>query len=445
MSEDSPPAEATRRQGWTRACEGILRFEFGRRTSTALARAIASLDEDERGLRSIRPAIATTAPGDRREMFREKRGVFPAKRRADRSRSLRPKFLTMLAFAAALAMLATIAAALFGRTMGQPLLEVASGSKVIVERNGETFEPTRALMLQPGDLTRVVGSNAVTISYAPENTRFELHPGTALMVRDWTRGKQFDLREGRLDARVARQRPFQPMVVRTPKAEARVLGTQFTLTVSANATRLDVAQGRVALTRTNPPAGVKVSAGHYAIAADGIELNALPQTGRLLREIWTGIPADSLNDLLYHADYPDRPTARDFVNAFESSEIQTNNFGCRLIGYVHPPVTGEYTFWIAAAAAGILWLSPDENPAGKVRIALAPGGEPHDWDAQPRGGDVGMPKSEPIPLETGRRYFIQAVQRTAQGSSHLSVAWQRPGAERELISGAFLSPYKTKE
>ena len=140
-----------------------------------------------------------------------------------------------------------------------------------------------------------------------------------------------------------------------------------------------------------------------------------------------------------------RPTARDFLKSFETDEVQTNNFGCRLIGYVHPAVTGKYTFWIAAAANATLWLSPDDDPANKVCIASAPGGLPRQWDARPRGISVDEPQSPPITLVAGRRYFIQAAQKTGRGSSHLAVAWQPPGGDRDVISGDFLSPFKPKK
>jgi hypothetical protein len=54
-----------------------------------------------------------------------------------------------------------------------------------------------------------------------------------------------------------------------------------------------------------------------------------------------------------------------------------------------------------------------------------------------------MPQSPKVRLVAGRRYFIQAVQKTASGSAHLEVAWKIPDAEREIISGEFLSPVKT--
>src|SRR5438094_764646 len=82
-----------------------------------------------------------------------------------------------------------------------------------------------------------------------ENPRIMIEPGTELKVTGLSRGKRFDLGVGKLEASVARQRPFRPLVVTTVQAEARVVGTRFTLAVTTNATRLEVTQGKVKLTR----------------------------------------------------------------------------------------------------------------------------------------------------------------------------------------------------
>ena len=65
-----------------------------------------------------------------------------------------------------------------------------------------------------------------------------IEPGTELKVTDLSHGKRFALGLGKLEASVARQRPFRPLVVTTAQAEARVLGTRFTLAATTNATRV---------------------------------------------------------------------------------------------------------------------------------------------------------------------------------------------------------------
>ncbi|HEX7897191.1 MAG TPA: FecR domain-containing protein [Planctomycetota bacterium] len=78
------------------------------------------------------------------------------------------------------------------------------------------------------------------------------------------RGDPFVLERGSFRAEVKpRERPF---VVRTADAEIRVLGTL--LILSTGPTRLDVAEGKVALTRLADGKSVIVEAGQFALARD---------------------------------------------------------------------------------------------------------------------------------------------------------------------------------
>src|SRR5207245_7183545 len=130
------------------------------------------------------------------------------------------------------------------------------------------------------------------ISFAPENTRIMIKPGTELKVTELSHGKRFALGLGKLEASVARQRPFRPLVVTTAQAEARVLGTRFTLAATTNATRLEVADGKVRLKRLSDGEAVRVGAGNYTVAAPGYELAPQPLTGSILREYWTNLPGE---------------------------------------------------------------------------------------------------------------------------------------------------------
>ncbi len=350
-----------------------------------------------------------------------------------------------LALAASVAFFVGLSVWLFPVTDNTPRLAAAPGTRVTLERGGQATTVSDAVALAAGDVLRTgdaTGSNAVTLHYGRERTQISLSAESELKVLNWAKGKHLELREGKLEATVARQRLFRPMVVTTPNAEARVLGTEFSLTVTTNHTRLEVAAGRVRLTRRSDGAAVKVNAGHYAIVAGGTELNALPQTGAILREIWTGIPGGDIRDLLEHPDYPAKPAHRDLLKTFETPVIETNNFGCRLVGYLHPPVTGNYMFWIASGGDATLWLSPDDDPSRTVAVASAPGGLLRAWDAPGGLSDVARPQSPKIPLVAGRCYFIQVVQKTVSGSSYLAVAWQPPDGQRQVISGEFLSPFK---
>jgi hypothetical protein len=193
---------------------------------------------------------------------------------------------------------------LFWPAVGRPVLLVTSLGSVVVERRGESIGVLNRLALQPDDMVAVGQGEIATIDFLPETTRLELTPGTTVKLLGWANGKEIELRQGDLKANVARQRIFRPFRVRSAQAEARVLGTTFLLAAGTNMTRLEVSEGKVRFTRRSDDKHVDVTKGHYAIAAAGADLTSLPQTGSLLREIWTDVPGAEVNDLLDHPNYP---------------------------------------------------------------------------------------------------------------------------------------------
>jgi len=149
-----------------------------------------------------------------------------------------------------------------------------------------------------------------------------------------------------------------------------------------------------------------------------------------------------LNVLLNYAGYPDNPDASEWRTSFEGQTDWRDGYGTRVRGYLYPPQTGDYTFWIATDDQSQLWLSTDETPEKAVQIASVPGWVPsRDFDNT--GGGSGGPeqKSKAITLQAGKKYYIWAIMSEGGGGDNLAVAWQGPGiASRAVIEGKYLSP-----
>lgn len=130
------------------------------------------------------------------------------------------------------------------------------------------------------------------------------------------------------------------------------------------------------------------------------------------------------------------PTRTDQLNSFEGPTNIDTNYGARIRGYICPPVTGDYIFWIASNDHSELWLSTDDNPANKRRIAsLTNATDQYEWEKFP------SQKSARIALTTGQRYYIEALHKQGLGSDHIAVGWRIPGGTLDRpISGAWLSP-----
>jgi len=162
-------------------------------------------------------------------------------------------------------------------------------------------------------------------------------------------------------------------------------------------------------------------------------------TGTILREYWTGISGSKLSSLMSHPNYPNSPSGTSFQNLFEAPVNWADNYGTRMRGYVHPPVTGSYVFWISGDDESKLWLSTSESPANKVLIARVPS-----WSSSRQWNKYPEQQSGSITLVGGQQYYIEALQKEGSGGDNLAVGWKLPdGALERPIPGSRLSPFTT--
>lgn len=181
---------------------------------------------------------------------------------------------------------------------------------------------------------------------------------------------------------------------------------------------------------SSAPPSTSVDANDTTAASSGA-------TGRILREIWWGLGGATVGDLTAHPRFRAGPDDIEYLSALESSSMG-KDYGERLRGYLYPPVDGDYRFWIASDDSSELWLSTDDNPQNKRYLAGVNGWTPRlAWDQQEGQASVA------IPLEQGKRYYIEVLHKQADQKDNLSVAWQIPGRERVVIDGGYLSPVGT--
>ncbi len=160
----------------------------------------------------------------------------------------------------------------------------------------------------------------------------------------------------------------------------------------------------------------------------------VPGLGFAKRELWLNIGGGTnVADLTSNAAYPYSPSdVNDKMPNFEANPNQ-DNYGGRLSAWLHVPVPGKYTFWIASDDSGQLFLGSDQDSA--VLIASVSGyTNSQEWDK------YASQKSQPITLAAGR-YYLMALWKEGGGGDHCAAAWQGAGIpNRELISGGYLMP-----
>jgi len=153
-----------------------------------------------------------------------------------------------------------------------------------------------------------------------------------------------------------------------------------------------------------------------------------------LRELWTGIQYNDVGSI--PTETP--PDGTSVLTLFEDPANYGDNYGTRVSGYICPPATGNYTFWIASNDHSELWLSTDDNRSNRRLIAYVAGHtNPRQWNK------FSTQESLPIQLVTGQRYYIEALHKEGIGTDHMAVGWQLPdGTLERPIPGNRLTPYE---
>jgi DNA-directed RNA polymerase specialized sigma24 family protein len=161
----------------------------------------------------------------------------------------------------------------------------------------------------------------------------------------------------------------------------------------------------------------------------------LQAPGLIRREIYNNIGGGSVSDLTGNPAFPDHPSTVTYDPSFSFPENQVPNYGTRMRGYLHAPVTGEYQFWVSGDDNCELWLSSDQGEVHKrliARVITYTGVQ--EWTHEP------SQQSEPITLQSGHVYYIEALHKQGFGGAHLAVGWRLPdGTLERPIPGGRLS------
>jgi len=156
-------------------------------------------------------------------------------------------------------------------------------------------------------------------------------------------------------------------------------------------------------------------------------------TGSILREVWNNISGTSVANIPLGTP----PGFSENISSFQTVSNSGDNYGQRIRGYICPPITGNYIFWISSDDNSELWLSSNDQQANEVKIASVPG-----WTYPGEWIKYGTQQSVSKYLVAGQKYFIEAFHKEGSQGDHLAVGWQLPnGSQEKPIPGIRLSPF----
>ncbi len=197
--------------------------------------------------------------------------------------------------------------------------------------------------------------------------------------------------------------------------------------------------------------GTNIEAGNYVLTAKAFDdkgdsavsdtvrvtFTGCSGSGFITGQGYTGIAGAQVINLTSNPKFPNSPDVVANLSNFEYGPNLGDNYGGWVRGFICAPISGPYTFYIASDEQSELWLSKDDNPVNKVKIAFLNSPVPfRAWNT------YFTQKSAPVTLVKGVRYYIESLHKENTGNDHLSVAWTLPGGAFEgPIPGSRLSPF----
>ena len=163
-------------------------------------------------------------------------------------------------------------------------------------------------------------------------------------------------------------------------------------------------------------------------------------TGFLKFEQWTGLSTSDNsidNTLLIDPKYPTKPDLVTYTSSFNSRPVFPDDshegYGARMSGWITPPTTGDYRFFIYSDDSSRLFLSTDDKSANLMQIAEETGCCNAFAEPDVAGGRT----SEPIRLLAGKKYYVEMIWKEGNGGDYAQVAWRKEG---DITPAASLTP-----
>ncbi|XP_015767671.1 PREDICTED: N-acetyl-beta-glucosaminyl-glycoprotein 4-beta-N-acetylgalactosaminyltransferase 1-like [Acropora digitifera] len=138
--------------------------------------------------------------------------------------------------------------------------------------------------------------------------------------------------------------------------------------------------------------------------------------------IWRKLCGDSVENLKKLPFFPQNPD-EEKVSDVLHIEDNTEDYGQRIFGFIHPPRSDSYLFGIASDDSSELWLSPSEDPRDKQLIARVFDGQSI---ASTKVGKLDKYSDQisktAFKLERGKKYYIEVLHKQIKGAGFVQLS-----------------------
>ena len=162
--------------------------------------------------------------------------------------------------------------------------------------------------------------------------------------------------------------------------------------------------------------------------------------GVLLEEIWENVKGSDLASISGSKKFKSqKPDQSSYLTSASSKEGIGDNYIRRLHGYLHPPISGDYIFWIYSDDYSSLRINSNGmNPQGAKEILNVTQAMSKTWDSNR--------KSSKIKLTAGQKYNFEIIHKEGNGGDFVAVGWTLPDGkmERPIPGIRFSAPSNEK-
>lgn len=200
-------------------------------------------------------------------------------------------------------------------------------------------------------------------------------------------------------------------------------------------TSLQPADSAYTLTVNN----VKDAAGNALTAKTAPFRSFVFKSGIVLYKRWDD--TRNLQTFLDEGGLDTFPTVSSVLGDFNSPNGVADNYTAQMNGYFAPATTGDYVFFCSSDDQGFLFLSTDEIPSKKVKIATEPQwNNQRDWllpdrrdadnpeNRSDKWTSTEWPTANTITLQQGKKYYIEFVFHEGGGGDNGSATFKLASA-----------------